>query len=147
MPPVQVNAVAAGVQLDVRVALLPRTTVAGFAVRVQVGGVAAGATVNDMVALGAVAVVTTMLPVPITALAGTLVVIEVALLVAIAAAALPMVTVAPTRFVPLIVTGVPAAPDDGATKKIAGEIATGGETVRVALAVLPAPAALLPMTE
>ena len=139
---------AAEVQLAVSVELPPSVMESGFAVRMQVGSATGVAvTVKEMLALGAVAVVTTMLPAPITALAGTLVVMEVAALLVIVAAALPMVTVAPTRFVPLIVTGVPAAPDDGATKKIAGEIATGGETVRVALAVLPAPAALLPMTE
>ena len=125
VPPVQVNDVAEGLQLDVRVELLPRTMVAGFAVRVQVGSVAAGAkTVNAAVALGAVAVVTTMLPGPTVAKIGTLVVKTVAFPLVIIAAAPPMVTVTPDRFVPLIVTRVPAEPD-------AGDIAVivGGEAV------------------
>ena len=146
VPPVQRKEVAAGLQLAVRVTLLPSVIEASVAVRVQVGGNPEGAvTVNGKPALPPL-VVTMMLPAPIDAVAGTLVVIEVALMLVIAATTPPMDTDAPVKFVPVTVMFVPTAPLDGDTEVIVGGVATGGATVTVALAVLPAPAALLPLT-
>ena len=120
VPPVQVNDVAAGVQLAVRVELLPVVMAAGFAVRVQVGSVGAGAkTVNAAVALPE-ELVTTMFPAPTAAETGTNVVIWVALMVMMFAAAPPMVTDAPVKLVPVMVTIVPATPDNGDTNVIVG---------------------------
>ena len=55
-------------------------------------------------------VMTTILPAPIAAPPGTDVVMDVALLAVMFAAAPPMVTVAPVKPVPVIVTTVPGGP-------------------------------------
>lgn len=122
IPPVQTNDVAAGTQLVVRVEELPLTMEAG-AVSVHVGGSVGGGavTVNGVDALPAT-VVATMFPGPTVADAGTVVAIWVAVLLPIIAATPPTVTVAPVRLVPLIVTAVPAEPDDGDTKVISGGV-------------------------
>ena len=138
VPPVQTNDVAAGLQLAVSVELLPIVMAAGFAVRVQVGSVAAGAkTVNDMDVLPTL-FVTTMLPGPTVAATGTLVVMEVPVLLPILATAPPIVTVAPVKPVPLIVTTLPAVPDDGDIKLIVGGVAVWQASQLVPVAVTQA---------
>ena len=117
VPPVQTNDVAVGLQLVVRPELLPRTIVAGVAVSVQVG--AGGVTVNTDAVTPPV-VLTTMLPGPIVAKTGTNVVIWVALMVMMVATAPPMVTDAPVKLAPVMVTIVPATPDNGDTNVIVG---------------------------
>lgn len=81
----------------------------------------------------AVALVTTSLPGPTTAFAGTMVVIEVALLVVMLAVAPPMFTEAPAKPDPLMVTGVPADAESGATDVMVG--AGGARTVKAKVAV------------
>ena len=71
--------------------------------------------------------VTTRFPEVTGALAGTVVVIVVALPVTTVAATPPMVTVAPVRPVPVIVTGVPTWPDVGERRVITGAAAGGGD--------------------
>ena len=94
-------------------------------------------------------VVTAIVPVATGALPGTDVVIEVALPVVTVAGTPPMVTVAPLRPVPVMVTPVPAEPDAGETSVMTGAavvgadvtvnaIDAGGATVVVAL-MRPAP--------
>ena len=72
-------------------------------------------------------VVTTMLPGPAGALPGTDVTIDVALPVVTVAATPPMVTVAPLRPVPVMVTMLPAEPKLGVTRVITGAAATDPE--------------------
>ena len=117
VPPVQTNDVAVGLHVVVRLELLPRTMVAGKAVRVQVG--AGGVTVNTDAATPP-PVVTTTFPAPTIAETGTNVEICVALMVMMVAAAPPMVTDAPVKLVPVMVTTVPATPDNGDTNVIVG---------------------------
>lgn len=84
-------------------------------------------TVNAIVAAGVTLVVTTILPTPTVALIGTLVNICVPLLFPAFAATPPMLTVAPARFAPVMVTAVPGAPL--ATERLVmlgGNVGTGG---------------------
>lgn len=81
--------------------------------------------------------VTTTSPAPRVAPAGTVVAIEVALLVRMVAVAPPILTVAPVNAEPAMVTGVPTGPVNGVTLIIAGEAGGGGATtVKGALAAV-----------
>ena len=101
-------------------------------------------------------VVTTTFPAATGALAGTDVVIEVALPVVTVAGTPPMVTVAPLRPVPVMVTPVPAEPDAGETSVMTGAAAVGADVTvnandaagaTVVLATMkPAPTIALPGT-
>ena len=78
---------------------------------VIVGGMVGGAfTVNEMVAGGTVLVVTTRLPAPAAAVNGTFVKICVAVLLKRGARTPRIVTLAPAKLLPLMVTGSPGAP-------------------------------------
>ena len=120
VPPVQVKEVAAGLQLAVSVAVPPAVIEAGDAVSVQVGGEGRGGVTVNGDALTPPLVVTTMFPAPTAAETGTNVVIWVALMVMMFAAAPPLVTDAPVKLVPVMVTIVPATPDNGDTNVIVG---------------------------
>ena len=104
------------------VTTLPAAPEAGETELIVGGGGAR--TVKADVAAAKPVTVTTTLPAPNAAAAGTAAVIVVALLVKVAAAP-PMVTVAPVKFEPLMVTVVPAAPVAGDTEVIAGAASTG----------------------
>ena len=117
------------------VTTLPAAPEAGETELIVGGGGAR--TVKADVAAAKPVTVTTTLPAPNAAADGTVAVIVVALLVKVAAAR-PMVTVAPVKFEPLMVTVVPAAPVAGDTEVIAGAASTGCWTVNAEVAERPA---------
>ena len=90
----------------------------------------------------AVAFVTTREPGPTAAFAGTVVVIELALLVVMFAVAPPIFTEAPANPEPLTVTGVPADAEVGVTDVMAG--AGGDRTVKAKVAVGKVPTVTTP---
>lgn len=75
----------------------------------------------------AVALVTTNVPAPTAAFAGTVVVIEVALLVVMLAVTPPILTEAPVKPDPLIITVAPADADAGVTCEMVGADGATGE--------------------
>lgn len=94
----------------------------------------AAVTVKAAEAAGVTAVVTTTLPAPTTAVAGTVAVIDVALFKVSVAVAPPIVTVAFVRPEPLMVTTLPIAPEAGETALMVG--GGGARTVKVDVAAV-----------
>ena len=97
-------------------------------------GAGPATTVKGTDAAGVTAVVTTTLPAPTTAVAGTVAVIEVALFRVTAAVAPPIVTVAFVRPEPLMVTTLPTAPEAGETALMVG--GGGARTVKADVAAV-----------
>lgn len=118
----------------------PTAPLAGDTVLI-IGAVAGGGarTVKAKLAGARPATVTTTLPAPTVAADGTLVVIAEPVLPMTLAAAPPMVTLAPFKLAPLMVTPTPGIPLPGETVEIVGGEAGVPEHPAVLMLMVPAP--------
>ena len=124
----------------VRVTTVPGTPLVGDA-RLTVGAAGGGgaSTVKPALAGARLATVTTMLTDAAGAVDGTLVVIVDPVLLVMLAAIPPMVTLAPLKFAPLIVTGAFGIPEVGETLEILGGFVTVPPHVPVLILITPFP--------